>query len=71
MSLYFIYKVTKIYGIQFGFKGINNYEWKKLDPFEVNSIHHFGGTILGTSEIENPNIDEFIDGLVAKGINHV
>ena len=71
MSLYFNYKVKEIYGIQFGFKGINQYEWKKLDPIEVKSIHNFGGTILGTSHVENPNIVEILEGLIDKGINHV
>ena len=71
MSLYYNYKVREIYGIQFGFKGFNVYDWIKLDPDLVKSIHNIGGTILGTSHIENPDIDEIVDTLEAKGINHV
>lgn len=71
MSLYFNYKVKDIYGIQFGFKGINNYEWKKLDPLNVKNIHNLGGTILGTTHMPNPNINELLEGILAKGINHV
>lgn len=71
MSLYFNYKVKEVYGVQFGFKGINNYEWKKLDPEIVKSIHNIGGSILGTSQIENPDIANYLEGLLAKGINHV
>lgn len=71
MSLYFNYKVKEIYGIQFGFKGVKNYEWKKLDPFEVKSIHNTGGSILGTSHTENLDINEILEGLIAKKINHV
>ena len=71
MSLYFNYKVKEIFGIQFGFKGVTHYDWKKLDPEEVKSIHNSGGSILGTGHCENPNVDEILDGLIAKGINQV
>jgi len=71
MSLYFNYKVKEVYGIPFGFKGINNYDWKKLDSEVVKSIQNTGGSILGIGHLPNPDIDQLLNGLVAKGINQV
>ena len=46
------YKVNKIYGFRYGYKGIikdNNITPILLDTEMVNDIHEDGGTILGTS----------------------
>lgn len=47
MALYYNYKVKNIYGIQFGFRGINKYDWMELTPENVKTIHNLGGSILG------------------------
>jgi len=49
MTLHYNYGVEEIYAAKFGFKGIYDEEWIKLKPDEVKTIHHHGGTYIGTS----------------------
>ena len=74
MSLYYNYKVKDIYGIPHGFQGFYSNEWKdewkKLSPDLVKSIHHLGGTYLGTSR-GGFDLEKIIDSLNEKRINQV
>ena len=51
-TLYYTYGVDSIFGIQYGYRGLNpEYELKpiELTPDVVDNIHTAGGTILGSS----------------------
>lgn len=51
-SLWFLYGVRRITGIQYGYKGFlpdYGYDVVHLDPDVVDDIHKIGGTLLGTS----------------------
>jgi len=71
LELYFNYKIKRIYGIRFGFKGLNpanNYKPIRLSLDMIEYIHEMGGTILGSSRgPEDPEI--MVDYLVKMGIN--
>jgi len=43
------YGVSKIYGIQYGYKGFYTYNWIDLSSKSTKYIHKMGGTILGSS----------------------
>ena len=52
MSLAFSYKVQKVYGIRWGYKGFYSdpeTHWTVLTPSSISDIHKYGGTILGSS----------------------
>jgi 6-phosphofructokinase 1 len=49
MALHFNYGVKEVYGVQFGYKGFYDYPLVRLDPEVVKTIHHTGGTMLGSS----------------------
>jgi 6-phosphofructokinase 1 len=70
-QLYYRYNVTRIVGIQYGFEGlISKYNHPIIDltPQSIESIHLFGGTILGTSR-GGQNISQMVDKLDALDIN--
>lgn len=71
MQLYHQYRVQKILGIRFGYKGLNPANWLepvKLDPAEIANIHELGGTVLGSSRgHEEPAI--MVNTLEKLGIN--
>jgi 6-phosphofructokinase 1 len=51
-SLWYLYGVRRISGIQYGYKGFlpeYKYDTIHLDPDVVDDIHKIGGTMLGTS----------------------
>jgi 6-phosphofructokinase 1 len=51
-ALYYLYGVTRITGIQYGYNGFLpefGFPTVDLDPEIVDDIHHKGGTILGSS----------------------
>ena len=55
--LSFDYGVKSIFGIRFGYAGLNpafGYEPVMLDPDKVDTIHELGGTILGSSRGQQP-----------------
>lgn len=53
MSLWFNYRVRKIYGIWNGYQGfLDTSTWIELNPDVVRDIHQTGGTILGSSRGE-------------------
>ena len=70
MSLFYNYKVKEIYGIQFGYRGFYSYDWLELTPEKVKSIHHLGGTILGSSR-GGFDADKILEALEARHINQV
>lgn len=70
-QLYYRYNVTKIIGIQYGFEGfISKYNHPIIDltPHSIESIHLFGGTILGSSR-GGQDIGQIVDKLDALDVN--
>jgi len=71
LELYYNYGVKNIYGIKFGYKGLNpanKFKPLKLSLERTERIHELGGTILGSSRgPEDPEI--MVDYLVELGIN--
>ncbi len=60
------YGVKTIYGIRYGYAGLNpefGYQPLMLDPDVVDTIHENGGTILGSSRGQQP-VDVMVDTLV-------
>jgi 6-phosphofructokinase 1 len=52
MQAYYGYGIPRILGIRFGYEGLNpayGHEPMELTPQSVSNIHHFGGTLLGSS----------------------
>ena len=64
-QLYYRYKVNQIIGIQYGFAGfIDSYKYPvvELTPDSVDTIHLFGGTVLGSSRGAQ-NMEAIVDKL--------
>jgi 6-phosphofructokinase 1 len=64
-QLYYRYKVNKVIGIQYGFEGFiskYNHPVIELTPDSVDTIHLFGGTILGSSR-GNQDVVQIVDRL--------
>ena len=69
--LSFDYGIKTIFGIRFGYAGLNpkfGYQPMMLDPDVVDTIHEHGGTILGSSRGQQPT-EEIVDTLVRMNIN--
>ena len=69
--LSFDYGVKNIFGIRFGYAGLNpdfGYQPVMLNPDTVDTIHELGGTILGSSRGQQPT-DIIVDTLVRMNIN--
>ncbi len=69
--LSFDYGVKNIFGIRFGYAGLNpdfGYQPIMLNPDTVDTIHELGGTILGSSRGQQPT-DIIVDTLVRMNIN--
>ena len=69
--LSFDYGVKSIFGIRYGYAGLNpafGYQPIMLDPDTVDTIHERGGTILGSSRGQQPT-DIMVDTLVRMNIN--
>ena len=65
------YGVKNIYGIRFGYAGLNpdfGYQPIMLNPDNVDTIHELGGTVLGSSRGQQPT-DIIVDTLVRMNIN--
>ena len=70
-TLYFTYGVEKIYGIPYGYSGLNpQYGFKPLplDPESVDNIHEQGGSVLGSSRGPQ-DIEQMVRTLDRFGIN--
>ena len=71
MTLYFSYGVKNIFGIRYGYRGLNpKYDFPPLllDPPLVDTIHQEGGTILGSSR-GHQDISTMVDTLQRENIN--
>ncbi|PKU82142.1 6-phosphofructokinase 3 [Dendrobium catenatum] len=65
-----MYGVTKILGIEGGYKGFYARNTVPLTPKSVNDVHKRGGTILGTSR-GGHNTSKIVDSIQDRGINQV
>jgi 6-phosphofructokinase 1 len=71
MSLYHHYGVQAIWGFRYGFEGLSPQHAHApvaLDPQIVKEIHHFGGTILGSSRGPQ-DVNSMVDTLERMGIS--
>ncbi|XP_030512953.1 ATP-dependent 6-phosphofructokinase 3-like [Rhodamnia argentea] len=69
-GLYHMYGVTKILGIDGGYRGFYSKNTITLNPKIVNDIHKRGGTILGTSR-GGHDTSKIVDSIQDRGINQV
>lgn len=69
-GLYHMYGVTKVIGIDGGYKGFYAKNTVTLDPKVVNDIHKRGGTIIGTSR-GGHDTTKIVDSIQDRGINQV
>ena len=70
--LYFRYGVTRISGIQFGYRGFlpeSQFGIKILDPNIVDDIHKLGGTILGSARGGGNEIGKIVDTMEKLNLN--
>ena len=70
-QLHYRYKINKVIGIQYGFEGfIDSYHHPvvELTPESVDTIHLFGGTILGSSRGEQ-DVSKIVDKLCELEVN--
>ena len=70
-TLYYIYGVDNIFGIRYGYSGLNpacGHKPIELNPDVVDDIHTDGGTILGSSRGEQP-AEEMVKTLDRLNIN--
>ena len=70
-TLYYIYGVDNIFGIRYGYSGLNPECGLKpviLNPDVVDDIHNTGGTILGSSRGAQP-VEEMVKTLDRLNIN--
>lgn len=71
MQAHYHYKIRTVVGIRNGLRGFipkYGYDVMDLTPETVTNIHHFGGTILGTSR-EQQSAEEIVDSLERMNIN--
>ncbi|TXG61961.1 hypothetical protein EZV62_013324 [Acer yangbiense] len=69
-GLYNMYGVSKILGIDGGYRGFYSKNTISLTPKSVNDIHKRGGTILGTSR-GGHDTSKIVDSIQDRGINQV
>ncbi|KAF4379091.1 hypothetical protein F8388_022178 [Cannabis sativa] len=69
-GLYHMYGVTRILGIDGGYRGFYSRNTVTLTPKVVNDIHKRGGTILGTSR-GGHDTSKIVDSIQDRGINQV
>ncbi len=70
-EFYYKYNVSEVYGIRFGFKGLNpenGYYPIMLTPRNIEGIHKHGGTVLGSSRGKE-DVKIIVDTLDDIGIN--
>ncbi len=73
ITLCYTYGVKRIKGFRYGFEGLKpgmggGGTWMWLDPRVVESIHHFGGSLIGTSRGPQP-VSSMVDCLVTEGVS--
>ncbi|KAJ0581147.1 putative 6-phosphofructokinase [Helianthus annuus] len=69
-SLHDMYGVTRIEGIEGGYRGFYSRNTIQLTPKKVNGIHKRGGTIIGTSRGGYDN-NKIVSSIQDRGINQV
>lgn len=69
-GLYHMYGVTRVLGIEGGYRGFYARNTISLTPKSVNDIHKRGGTILGTSR-GGHDTTKIVDSIEDRGINQV
>ncbi|GKV36599.1 hypothetical protein SLEP1_g44711 [Rubroshorea leprosula] len=69
-GLYYMYGVTRVLGIEGGYKGFYARNTISLTPKVVNDIHKRGGTILGTS-LGGHDTTKIVDSIQDRGISQV
>lgn len=69
-GLYHMYGVTKVLGIDGGYRGFYAKNTINLTPKVVDDIHKRGGTILGTSR-GGHDTSKIVDSIQDRGINQV
>lgn len=69
-GLAYMYGVSKILGIESGYRGFYARNTIPLTPKSVNDIHKRGGTILGTSR-GGHDTSKIVDSIQDRGINQV
>ncbi|KAF8025656.1 hypothetical protein BT93_F2482 [Corymbia citriodora subsp. variegata] len=69
-GLHHMYGVSKVLGIEGGYKGFYARNTITLTPKVVNDIHKRGGTILGTSR-GGHSTSKIVDSIEDRGINQV
>ncbi|GMH14243.1 hypothetical protein Nepgr_016084 [Nepenthes gracilis] len=67
-GLYHMYGVTRVLGIEGGYRGFYARNTIPLTPKSVNNIHKSGGTILGTSR-GGHDTSKIVDSIQDRGIN--
>lgn len=70
-QLYYRYNVSNIIGIKYGYEGLiskYNHPVIELTPQSVESIHLFGGTILGSSRGQQ-DVGQMVDTLTKLNVN--
>ena len=72
MTLWWNYKVRKIWGVKWGYNGFYNKSenFINLNPDKVKEIHQLGGTILGAGR-DAFDAAKILDYIVKRGINQV
>ena len=71
MKAHYHYGLRRVVGIRNGLRGFipeYGYDVIELTPESVSNIHHFGGTILGTSREQQP-ADQIVDSLERMNVN--
>jgi len=68
-----LYGVNDVYGAPYGFPGFysTGFEIKKLTEDDVLSIHHEGGSILGSSHGGSSHVGMIVDAIIDFGFNMV
>ncbi|KAK6772994.1 hypothetical protein RDI58_028232 [Solanum bulbocastanum] len=69
-SLDYMYGVSKVFGIDGGYRGFYSKNIITLTPKTVNDIHKRGGTILGSSR-GGHDTTKIVDSIQDRGINQV
>ncbi len=71
MELFYRYKVKRVIGFKYGYKGFipkYGYSYVELSPDNIETIHTMGGTILGSSRGEQ-DVEKIVDTLDILNIN--
>jgi 6-phosphofructokinase 1 len=70
--LWYRYGVTRISGIQYGYKGfLPEYQFgvTRLDPDKVDEIHKLGGTYLGSARGGGKEVSKIVDAMEQLNLN--